>query len=210
MQLNFDRIRFIDSLSSFQMPLSAFPKTFGLTELKKGYFPHLFNTPENQEYVGPIPAQHYYMPEVMSVSGRKAFEIWHAQQTGTFDFAEELVAYCESNVKLLKEGCLKFKQLFEEKSKFNPFSCMTIASACNLTQLHRNLFTVGDSTPITPMSRWNGFTGKIQSSTGFSMQETKESSEFPTPTTPWTGMTRSPRPCTNFKVVSIIGVVSDY
>ena len=131
MQLNFDRIRFIDSLSFFQMPLSAFPKTFGLTELKKGHFPHLFNRPENQDYIGPIPALHYYMPEVMSVSGRKAFETWHAQQTGTFNFAEELMAYCESDVKLLKEGCLKFKQLFEEKSKFNPFSCMTIASACN-------------------------------------------------------------------------------
>ena len=131
MQLNFDRIRFIDSLSFFQMPLCVFPKTFGLTELKKGYFPHFFNRPENQDYFGPIPALHYYMPEVMSVSGRKAFETWHAQQTGTFNFAEELVAYCESDVKLLKEGCLKFKQLFEEKSKFNPFSCMTIASACN-------------------------------------------------------------------------------
>ena len=78
MQLNFDRICFIDSLSFFQMPLSAFPKTFGLTELKKGYFQHLFNRSENQTHVGPIPASHYYMPEVMSVSGRKAFETWHA------------------------------------------------------------------------------------------------------------------------------------
>ena len=69
MQLNFHRICFIDSLSFFQVPLSAFPKTFGLTKLKKGYFPHLFNRPENQSYVGPIPALHYYMPEVMSVSG---------------------------------------------------------------------------------------------------------------------------------------------
>ena len=43
-----DRIRFIDSLSFFQMPLSAFPKTFGLIELKKSYFPHKFNIPENQ------------------------------------------------------------------------------------------------------------------------------------------------------------------
>ena len=129
--LNFDRICFIDSLSFFQMPLSSLPKTCGLTELKKGYFPHLFNTPENQTYIGPIPTQHFYMPEVMSVSGRKAFETWHAKQTGTFNFAEELVAYCESDVKRLKEGCSKFKKLFEEKSEFNPFSCMTIASACN-------------------------------------------------------------------------------
>ena len=43
----------------------------------------------------------------------------------------KMVAYCESDLKLLKEGCLKFKQLFEEKAKFNPFSYMTIASACN-------------------------------------------------------------------------------
>ena len=39
------RIRFIDSLNFFQMPLSSFPKTFGLDpEISKGYFPHLFNT----------------------------------------------------------------------------------------------------------------------------------------------------------------------
>ena len=52
LQLTYDNegatIRFIDSLSFFTMPLSAFPKTFGLRKLKKGFFPHLFNTPENQ------------------------------------------------------------------------------------------------------------------------------------------------------------------
>ena len=55
LQLKVGDIRFIDSLSFFQMPLSAFPKTFGLTELKKGYFAHLFNTRANQHYVGPLP-----------------------------------------------------------------------------------------------------------------------------------------------------------
>ena len=39
LQLKVGDIRFIDSLSFFQMPLAAFPKTFGPTELKKGYFP---------------------------------------------------------------------------------------------------------------------------------------------------------------------------
>lgn len=70
----------------------------------------------------------------MSVSDRKAFEQWHDQQRVNnviFDFQKELVEYCESDVKLLKQGCLKFKELFEEKSQFKPFSCMTIASACN-------------------------------------------------------------------------------
>lgn len=34
LQVKHDSVRFIDSLSFFQMPLSSFPKTFGLTELK--------------------------------------------------------------------------------------------------------------------------------------------------------------------------------
>jgi len=136
MQVTFDGIRFIDSLSFFQMPLSAFPKTFGLTELKKGYFPHLFDMLQNQEYVGPIPNKQYYIPETMSMSGRKDFEQWHDKQVAKkveFDFHKELTEYCESDVKLLKEGCLTFKQLFEKQSEFNPFDHTTIASACNRT-----------------------------------------------------------------------------
>lgn len=116
------------------MPLSAFPKTFGLTELKKGYFPHLFNIPENQEYMGSIPEKHYYMPESMSVSGRKNFEKWYDEQVAKnveFDFQNELVQYCESDVKLLKQGSLTFKRVFEKEAKFNPWNHITIASACN-------------------------------------------------------------------------------
>ncbi|KAF0706482.1 Uncharacterized protein FWK35_00035343, partial [Aphis craccivora] len=41
-------IKFIDSHNFIQSKLSDFPKTFRLTEAKKGYFPHCFNTPENQ------------------------------------------------------------------------------------------------------------------------------------------------------------------
>ena len=37
------RIRFIESLNFLQVPLKAFPKTFGLDEFKTGYFPHYFN-----------------------------------------------------------------------------------------------------------------------------------------------------------------------
>ena len=134
LQVQHDNIRFTDSLSFFQMPLAAFPKTFGLTELKKGYFPHKFNIPDHQEYVGPVPAIDHYMPEVMSPEGRQKFETWHKEQRDNqvlFDFQKELVASCESDVGLLKEGCLTFKRLFEAKTGFNPFDHMTIASACN-------------------------------------------------------------------------------
>ena len=116
------------------MPLSAFPKTFGLTELRKGYFPHKFNIPKHQEYVGSIPAQDYCMPETMSPQRRQEFETWHQEQQDNdvvFDFQKELVLYCKSDVRLLKRGCLTFKRLFEAKVGFNPFEHITIASACN-------------------------------------------------------------------------------
>ena len=134
LEVKHDRIRFIDSLSFFQMPLSAFPKTFGLTELKKGYFPHKSNIPEHQTYVGIVPALDYYMPETMSPEGKQALEKWHQEQREkevVFDFHKELVEYCESDVRLLKQGCLTFKRLFEAQAGFNPFDQITIASACN-------------------------------------------------------------------------------
>ena len=124
LQVQHDKIRFIDFLSFFQMPLSAFPKTFGLTELRKGYFPHKFNRPEHQTYVGPVPA----------LEGKQALETWHQEQRDkemVFDFQKELVEYCESDVRLLKQGCLTFKRLFETLTGFNPFDQITIASACN-------------------------------------------------------------------------------
>ena len=132
LQVQHDRLRFIDSLSFFQMPLSAFPKTFGLTELCKGYFPHKFNHPDHQTYVGPVPALDYYMPETLAPKDRQALETWHQQQRDqVFDFQKELVAYCQSDVRLLKQGCLTFKRLFETLTGFNPFEHITIASACN-------------------------------------------------------------------------------
>ena len=49
--------KFIDSINFIPMSLAKFPKTFGQDELCKGYFPHMFNKEENQNYIGPIPCQ---------------------------------------------------------------------------------------------------------------------------------------------------------
>ena len=66
-------IKFIDSLNFIPMSLAKFPKTFGQTELCKGYFPHLFNKEENQDYVGPIPCQADYGANFMKPEAREAF-----------------------------------------------------------------------------------------------------------------------------------------
>ena len=64
-------IKFIDSLCFIPMTLANFPKTFGITELTKGYFPHLSSRTENQKYIGPIPPSAYYFPDGMSPSEKE-------------------------------------------------------------------------------------------------------------------------------------------
>ena len=95
------RLKIIDSSNFVQGPLSDFPKTFGLTELKKGYFPHLFNTKENENYVGSIPDKKYYCYNQMKPEARKTFLEWYLQKVPenyTFDMEKEIVGYCNSDV----------------------------------------------------------------------------------------------------------------
>ena len=135
LSLSFAGLHFLDSLSFLPMALAAFPKAFGLTELKKGFFPHFFNTQDNQDYVGPIPAQDYYDPQGMSPARKAEFEQWHAARVAEqyeFHFAQELLSYCQSDVRLLKEGCQTFATEFQHLAGFNPFEhCITIAATCN-------------------------------------------------------------------------------
>ncbi|CAB4003301.1 DNA polymerase [Paramuricea clavata] len=59
------------------MKLADVPKTFGLTELQKGYFPHFFNRAENQDYVGPMPEIRFYDPNCMNSNDREKFLAWY-------------------------------------------------------------------------------------------------------------------------------------
>ncbi|KMQ82024.1 putative dna polymerase-like protein, partial [Lasius niger] len=124
-------IRLIDTLNFLPMPLAKLPVSFGLTELKKGFFPHLFNTPENQSYVGPLPEAKYYSPDTMQTPTRQAFLTWYEDhKIDTFDFQAEMLAYCRSDVDILRRASLNFRQLFMEIAGVDPFCYITIASAC--------------------------------------------------------------------------------
>ena len=151
-------ITFKDSLCFLPFPLSAFPSTFGIKELKKGYFPHMFNTPDHQKHVGSIPPKHYYDPEGMKPKDKAAFETWYAAQTDQFDFRKELLEYCQSDVELLKKGCEAFTEQFSKEARFNSFEkCMTIAAACNL-YWRRSILedTPAAKIAVRPLRGWHG------------------------------------------------------
>ena len=82
-------IRFIDILNFLQMPLKSFPKTFGMDELKKGYFPHYFNKECNKNYDGPMPSKNHYGFNQMKPKDRKEFLKWYEDRVNenyVFDF----------------------------------------------------------------------------------------------------------------------------
>ena len=164
LSLSFMGLKFLDSMSFLPMALSQFPKAFGLQELKKGFFPHFFNTKDHEQYVGPIPAQDYFDPQGMSPSRKTEFEEWHAARVAEnyeFHFQDELLAYCQSDVRLLKEGCQKFQSEFWELAGFNPFEhCITIASACN--RFFRKHCLTPQTIASEPVRGWHG-KGKLHS-----------------------------------------------
>ena len=71
----------------------------------------------------------------MDEEKKKACEKWHAEQVvkgQIWNFQQQLLSYCESNVKLMKEGCLKFAEDTQRDAGFNPLTqCITIASTCH-------------------------------------------------------------------------------
>ncbi|XP_015793693.1 uncharacterized protein LOC107370221 [Tetranychus urticae] len=116
-------LRFIDSLSLFMQPLSSLCKSFNITELKKGFFPHRFNTPENQKYVGPMPQIEFYDPTSMKPKQYTEFLQWYQQQAGVeFDFNKEIIEYCRSDVQILQTSMLKFTTLFKSVTGLNPIT----------------------------------------------------------------------------------------
>ena len=152
-------IKFIDSLNFIPMALARFPKTFGLDELCKGYFPHYFNKDENQEYVGPIPCQDDYGANYMKPEAREKFLTWHQEQVENnyvFDFQEEILKYCRSDVDILAECCKLYREMFmhvtdttHDDTGLDPFDkAITIAAYC--MQVYRTKFLKKDTIALFP------------------------------------------------------------
>ena len=143
-------IKLIDSLNFIPMSLAKFPKTFGQDELCKGYFPHLFNKEENQNYVGPIPCQNDYGVNFKKPEERKAFIAWHQEQVENnylFDFRKEIIKYCRSDVDILRKCCLLFREMFRKETDIDPFdNSLTIASYCH--QVYRTNFLKKDTIAV--------------------------------------------------------------
>ncbi|XP_018570577.2 uncharacterized protein LOC108910461 [Anoplophora glabripennis] len=159
-----ENVKFLDSLNYLPMALSKLPKAFDLgPELKKGYFPHYFNTEANQNYIGLLPPQEYYSPDTMKTEDREKFLQWYEEhKNDEFNMQKDIVEYCVSDVEILTRACLKFRQQLMETTNVCPFTeACTIASTCN--KVFRRNFLKPNTIGIIPKSgyRWRDNQSKI-------------------------------------------------
>lgn len=133
MRIAVGRYIFLDSLNYLCSPLSALPKMFNI-KYKKGYFPHLFHTRENIDYVGKYPDTKFYDCDTMSTNERKEFLKWYDQKiksNAVFNLRYELIFYCKIDVDILRIACMRFRSILIKNTNVDPFNGpVTIASTC--------------------------------------------------------------------------------
>jgi hypothetical protein len=136
---------FIDSLLHLPGSLSKLAADVlkGRTDMviEKGYFPHLFNTPENQDYIGSIPdIENFDLTFTIKTDGDlNKFNEWYATWQGRKDwsFKAEMEKYCTNDVELLCEivkshhyNCIKAVTGISAHAKsinYSPFTKTTAA-----------------------------------------------------------------------------------
>ena len=123
-------MRFIDSHHFFLQPLKKLSETYNIDEIK-GHFPHHFNTPQNQNYIGNIPDEKEFgVKNMMPDAYIKDFKPWYDKQLKitNWNFKEEMKKYCRADVELLSKTVLKFRKMFKENLDTDPFRYTTLAS----------------------------------------------------------------------------------
>lgn len=132
-QFRIGKCIFNDSLLHLQGSLRSLAKDFcGEEIIEKGYFPHVFNTIENYDYVGPIPAKEYFdLP--FSVSNEKDlqdFNEWYDTWQGRTDwnFMHELRKYCINDVYVLSKIMLSYHEILFSEYELSPWFSTTAAS----------------------------------------------------------------------------------
>ena len=127
-------ITFIDSLNFMNRPLSKLPSMFGIeNEVRKGFFPHFFNKPENMEFIGKlsdIPKEMFGLNNMKKAVAESFLKWYDLNGDRRYDFKYEFVEYCKNDTFILKRCCLLFRGVYRSLTHIDPFRFPTISSAC--------------------------------------------------------------------------------
>ena len=139
-RMRFPHISFRDSYNWTMLKLEQLPKALALEidEGGKSFFPHGWNFNKNMDVrLKGLPDKQYYYTNSMAKERRKMFEKWYEENKNeTFCLREQIVDYCEQDVRILAHALVKLQRLFfalatkPAKRDDVLVNSMTIASAC--------------------------------------------------------------------------------
>lgn len=96
-----------------------------------GFFPHFLNRDPYMSYKGEWPSPDDYGAKQMSASTREELLIFLEGHRGQeFVMRDEIEAYCRSDVYLLTQAAMKFRDVVMAETDVDPYDHMTIASVC--------------------------------------------------------------------------------
>jgi len=131
MQLKIGHVVYRDSMLHVPGSLRSLAKDFCDGQLLKGYFPHLFNSVENYNYIGPIPDKKYFdiSFSVKDESELQTFNDWYDEQQGlVWNFQDELLKYCQNDVLVLCQIMKGYHEILFDKFKMSPWHNTTAPS----------------------------------------------------------------------------------
>lgn len=135
------------------MALSKFYETFGLPDTEKGDFPIFFS---DRDYEGEIPDINFFPIQKMNDTRLAKFKERHGQQKKAkkiFNYRNEIIKYCSHDVKILRQGCVKFMLDFINLTGINPLvESFTLAQAALL--VYQKNFLIPKTLAITPLNNY--------------------------------------------------------
>ena len=152
-------VRFIDSFSFLPRALKYLGDDFKLPkEDRKGYFPHLFNTPQNQDYSGRIPDRDFFGYRELHEKEKGEFDAWYDQQIQedkVWTLKTEIIKYCQQDTRVLAKCLINVRSNFADKcGDLDCFDFPTMASAA-ITALQYK-FLPKDTIGIAPLEGYGG------------------------------------------------------
>lgn len=144
MQMRVDNLVFKDSFLFLPSSLANLAKSFDLP-LRKGIFPHLFNTVENYDYDGSLPPKEFFDLKFYAKTMKdiEDFNLWYEERAATpWNFKNELTEYCRDDVKILALLVKKFHEICVEKFSISPWFSSTAPAYVHsvvIKQISKNL-----------------------------------------------------------------------
>lgn len=132
MQLTIGKAVFRDTMLHLKGSLKNLARDYlgDSNPLRKGHFPHLFNTEANRNFVGPIPEKKYFDMVSTAKTNQDIVEFneWYDSFQGEWDFMRELEAYCVNDVEVLAAIMKKYDEINQENTGMSPWFNATAPS----------------------------------------------------------------------------------